>query len=76
MGQWVSLADKENALVLTKYSGRKNLLPSSFDIIDHNLTRGRKRYCDLKEVHSDSFKIKPKKVQFSKDGDLCTVIYF
>ena len=34
-----------------------------------------KKHHDLKEVHSDSFKTKPKEVQFSEAGDIHRVIY-
>ena len=55
----------------------RNSLSTSFYIIDHNWTWGRKIYCDVKEIGLDSFKINFfKKVQFSEDGDICPVIFF
>ena len=34
-----------------------------------------KKHHDLKEVHSDSFKTKPKEVQFSEAGDIHPVLF-
>lgn len=74
MGRWVSLADKNNP------SGLSNKVQWKEEIYYlYLLTSLITIWCGKEKdivVLKKSFKIKPKKVQVSKDGDLYPVLFF